>query len=251
MSPLASAWVLAAALAVLPNGIVMRHDVDPAEYVALAEQAGTSFVRLSAGCGTFIHPKWILTAAHVAESPRVGESVTVRGVEYPIIRRIIHPGYSLEGGVLKDIALLELAADVPGVEPALLYEATDEVGKDILFVGTGWAGTGDRGMADGAINRDRQLRAAQNRVDGTKPDYLRFTFDAPDSGAALPLEGISGPGDSGGPALWIDGGRIYILGVSSHQDGRGLSPEGVYGVFEYYTRVSEFRAWILEHVGDE
>ncbi|HBZ39023.1 MAG TPA: serine protease, partial [Balneola sp.] len=66
-----------------------------------------------------------------------------------------------------------------------------------------------------------------------------------DSEDALPLEGISGPGDSGGPALWFDGDQAYILGVSSHQNGRGMGkPEGVYDVYEFYTRVSEFTDWI-------
>ncbi len=108
-----------------------------------------------------------------------------------------------------------------GVGLARLYDRSDEVGKEIVFVGTGWAGTGDTGMADGAINKDRLLRAAQNRIDGIKPGYVRFTFDSPDSEHALPLEGISGPGDSGGPALWFDDDQTCILGVSSHQDGRG------------------------------
>lgn len=231
--------------------IVMRHDVDEAGYLRLAEEYGGSFVRLNVGCGTFIRSTWILTAAHVASSSRVGNSVTVDGVAYAIKRKIIHPGFGMENAVLKDIALIELEQPVVGVEPAVLYGGSDEVGKEIVFVGTGWAGTGDKGMADGAITKDRRLRAANNLIDGAKPDYLRFTFDEPGSDGALPLEGISGPGDSGGPALWGDGGQTFILGVSSHQDGRGREPEGVYGVYEYYTRVSEFHDWILQELGEK
>jgi len=229
----------------------MRHDVDEAKYLKLGEKYGGSAVRLNAGCGTFIRPNWIITAAHVATAPRFGDDVTVNGVKYVIKRKIIHPEFSMIRGIANDIALLELAEHVPEVEVARLYQKSDEVGKEIIFAGTGWAGTGDKGLADGSINKDRKLRAAQNLIDGSKIGYIRFTFDAPDSQNSLPLEGISGPGDSGGPALWFDGDQAYIMGVSSHQDGRGTGkPEGVYGVYEYYTRVSEFRDWVLDEMGD-
>ncbi|NKB90289.1 MAG: trypsin-like serine protease [Acidobacteria bacterium] len=231
----------------LPFGsIVMRHDVEDARYLELGARYSDSFVRLDAGCGTFIRSNWILTAAHVAQSERVGDSVSVDGIRYPIARKILHPGFSMSGGaIIHDIALIELSEPVPEIQPALLYSASDELGREIVFVGTGWAGTGVRGMANDAIIRDRRLRGAQNRVDGSKPGYLQFTFDAPESGNALPLEGISGPGDSGGPALWVHGdGRTYVLGVSSHQNRQGAKNEGMYGVVEYYARVSEYRDWI-------
>ncbi|MEP5613063.1 MAG: trypsin-like serine protease [Cyclobacteriaceae bacterium] len=233
-------------LSIISSDIIMRHDVDDAKYLELGAKYGGSAVRLNAGCGTFIRPNWIITAAHVASSRRIGDDVTVNGVKYVIQRKIIHPGFSMTRSVLNDIALLQLTENVPNVELAKLYQKTDEVGKEIIFAGTGWAGTGDKGMTDGAINKDRKLRAAQNLIDGSKTGYIRFTFDAPETENSLPLEGISGPGDSGGPALWFDGDQAYIMGVSSHQDGRGTGkPEGVYGVYEYYTRVSEFSDWVL------
>ncbi|MBO6622391.1 MAG: trypsin-like serine protease [Balneola sp.] len=226
--------------------IVMRHDVDESEYIALAEKYAGSSIRLNAGCGTFVLPNVILTAAHVAIVPQMGDDVTVDGVKYKISEIIIHPEYEDGRSLANDIAIIILEEGVPNIELAKLYYNNDEVGKEIIFAGTGWAGTGDKGMVEGSINKDRKMRAAQNRVDGIREDgFIRFTFDAPDSEDALPLEGISGPGDSGGPALWFDGDQAYILGVSSHQDGRGMGkPEGVYNVHEFYTRVSEFTDWI-------
>ena len=226
--------------------IVMRHDVDESEYIALAEKYAGSSIRLNAGCGTFVLPNVILTAAHVAIVPQMGDDVTVDGVKYKISEIIIHPEYEDGRSLANDIAIIILEEGVPNIELAKLYYNNDEVGKEIIFAGTGWAGTGDKGMVEGSINKDRKMRAAQNRVDGIREDgFIRFTFDAPDSEDALPLEGISGPGDSGGPALWFDDDQAYILGVSSHQDGRGMGkPEGVYNVYEFYTRVSEFTDWI-------
>jgi secreted trypsin-like serine protease len=226
--------------------IVMRHDVDDSEYIALAEKYAGSVLRLNAGCGTFILPNVILTAAHVASIPQIGNDVTVNGTKYDIKKIINHPEFNIQRSIANDIAIIILEEEVPGVELAKIYLSNDEVGKEIIFAGTGWAGTGDVGMVDGSINKDRKMRSAQNRVDGIRDDgFIRFTFDAPDSENALPLEGISGPGDSGGPALWFDEDQAYILGVSSHQNGRGMGkPEGVYNVYEFYTRISEFTDWI-------
>jgi trypsin len=234
--------------------IIRRHDVDDAKYLALGEKYGGAVVKLTVGNGTLIRPTWIISAAHVVSSDRVGNEVTIDGEVYKFKQKIIHPGFRTSGGsVGVDIALIELETPVKGHEMAKLYSKSDEVGKEIIFAGTGWAGTGVKGMAEGEINKDRKLRAAQNRIEGTRADgYISFTFDSPDSGKALPLEGISGPGDSGGPALLFENHEVYILGVSSHQDGKGMGrPEGRYGVDEFYARVSVYNDWLKEKMGEK
>ncbi len=231
-----------------PLNIIMRHDVREEAYFQLAEEKGATFIRLNAGCGTFISEEWIVTAAHVASVPQIGEDVKVKGRSYAIKQILIHPEYQDGRSIQHDIALIQLREKVEGQEYAQLYTQNDEVGKDIVFVGTGYAGTGDKGLA-GEVNKDRKLRAAQNRIEGTRQDgFIRFKFDAPDSPEALPLEGISGPGDSGGPALWFNGDQTYILGVSSHQDFNGNSAEGQYGALEFYTRISIYSDWIKETI---
>lgn len=249
MLRLALAIIILSAAA--PGPIVMRHDVDNAEYLELGRKYGATVSRFSGGCGTLIRPTWAVTAAHVADASYFEDFMDIAGKRYTIKRKVIHPGFALTAGVPNDIALIELTEPVEGITPARLFKDSTEVGKEIVFAGTGWAGSGDVGMVDEHIIKDRQLRGAQNRVDGIRGNYLRFTFDAPDSGNALPLEGISGPGDSGGPALWFSEGQPYILGVSSHQGSvqRG-APQGVYGVEEFYTRISDYQDWILETIGE-
>ncbi len=70
---------------------------------------------------------------------------------------------------------------------------------------------------------------------------LSLFFDNP--GNATALEGISGGGDSGGPAFITTDSQLYVAGVSSFQRGDGHQ-EGTYGVREYYARVSSNVEWI-------
>jgi len=71
-------------------------------------------------------------------------------------------------------------------------------------------------------------------------------FDSTESENTTELEGVSGPGDSGGPAfIDLDDVR-YIVGVSSNQQDNGK--EGVYGVTEYYARISFYKKWIEKNI---
>jgi hypothetical protein len=86
---------------------------------------------------------------------------------------------------------------------------------------------------------------AQNRIGSAQGGWLFWRFDEPASGRALQLEGISGPGDSGGPALVVTRRGLRIIGVGSSQQ-TGGGPEGKYGVLEGYVRVSQFIPWIRQ-----
>jgi hypothetical protein len=113
----------------------------------------------------------------------------------------------------------------------------DELGQVVTFVGRGDTGTG----LTGPTTQDHKLRAATNIIERVEGSTLVFRFDAPADENVTPLEGISGPGDSGGPALieTADGPRVAGLSVAS--SGR---PKGRYGALEFYSRVSPELAWI-------
>ncbi len=77
---------------------------------------------------------------------------------------------------------------------------------------------------------------------------LVFRFDAPGDENVTPLEGISGPGDSGGPAFLETADGLRLAGLSVASSGR---PKGRYGVWEFYTRVSPQVQWVWDTTSTE
>ena len=229
------------ALVATPAGAIMRrHDRTAADLGRLVPADHPVVVVGGLANGTLIGPQWVLTAAHVADaiSPFV-KTVTIGGAEVPFDSIRYHPGAFRDRETRVDMALLRLARPVTGVRPARLYDRDDEKGQVVLFVGTGNTGDGRGGVERGSAG---PWRAARNRVSDVSPRVIRFVFDAPP--AAESMEGISGPGDSGGPALITRDGIAWIAGVSSTNDQPGGQPICTYGTIETYARVSTQRAWI-------
>ncbi|MEM9137836.1 MAG: trypsin-like serine protease, partial [Cyanobacteria bacterium P01_F01_bin.42] len=152
-----------------------------------------------------------------------------------------------------DIALLKLSGEVDHVSPIALYTGSNEVGKTVTLLGWGDYGTGDRGIAREQAINDGLFRQATNQIIRAEGNQLFFDFDPPESGASLPLEGVNGPGDSGGPALVESNEGYEIIGISSggyYPKGvKHDSQEGRYGWREYYVRVSAMMEWIQEVIG--
>ena len=234
------------------ESIVRRHDRDEAAYVALGNPYGDVVGDLGGRVAcTLIDPRWALGAAHTIEdyfSPGRLPVVSFGGREYQIDKVIIHPR-RVRGAVdsSTDLVLLRLSEPVSGVTPVSLYERDDEMGQVITMVGRGHTGTGLDRVCDTGIGDRGVLQGAQNRVEASFEGSLIFTFDVPPDG--LDLEGISGGGDSGCPALLEQDGTLYILGVGAFNTGSAEDSTACgYGTIDAFARVSVHRPWILETI---
>ena len=127
------------------------------------------------------------------------------------------------------------------VKPAKLYRQTNEEKQDIWFIGSGGTGNGSVGQVVSYKENNGKLRKAQNRIERVSESEIFFTFDK--GNGALPLEGVSGNADSGGPAYQLIGKDYYLFGISSRADSL-FKDVGEYGVKEVYSRVSYHGAWI-------
>jgi secreted trypsin-like serine protease len=240
--------------------IIRRDDVNDARYLALGEKYRGALVALAipaqkdgapmlySGMAALVGKEWIITAAHALSAllkPGTNEIigrdhfVFLRGRGYRIARIYLHPDWKAEDSA-NDIALIRLDHEVNEPAPVCIYKKSDEAGKVVTLVGQGLPGTGTHGpgKADGA------LRAATVRVDTANGKELTWIFRKPADPLVTPMEGISGPGDSGGPALIEENRQLCIVGVSSQQAFDADIGEGRYGAKETYTRISEFSDWI-------
>jgi hypothetical protein len=141
-----------------------------------------------------------------------------------------------------DLALVHVTPPIQDPHVAVPYRWNDELGKTVTIVGAGASGNG----LDGWRSEDGLMRAATNVIDDTRPGWLIFTFDAPPAGTDL--EGVSGPGDSGGPAFVDRDGKRYLVGVSSTNHTGDAAGPCRYKSREYYARVSTSLDWITSTI---
>ena len=257
------------------GAVVIRADVDDAKY-RVPTSAFPALVDMPGeGHGVLIAPQWVVTAAHAAPMQMQGmeSEVSIGGVARRVKRVVTYPGYkklpsqlideALGSGDLSkvstflassnDIALIELASPVTDVAPVPLYRGNKEVGMTVLLLGKGATGNGTEGQDAHSPHRT-VLRRAFNVVVGADTRYVWYRFDAPPVG--LPLEGITGSGDSGGPLLIGEGNSTRLVGLASwskypagHPFWRRWAPgrpfvEGLYGEIVYAVRISSYIPWI-------
>ena len=264
-------WVASSAV----GAVVIRADVDDAKYRAQPSAFPALVDMPGEGQGVLIAPQWVVTAAHAAPMPMQGmeDDVSIGGVAHRIKRVITHPGYrkvpdqlikeALASGDLSkvhaflgssdDIALIELASPVTDVAPVPLYRGNQEVGLTAELVGKGATGNGVQGQ-DSRSPQRTVLRHAFNVIVGDDARYVWYRFDAPP--AAVPLEGITGSGDSGGPLFIGNGSARQLVGLASwsryppdHPFLKHWAPdrpfvEGLYGEIVYAVRVSRYIPWM-------
>lgn len=237
--------------------IVIRHDRADTAYQAVESDFPQIFylhIRYDnkVCMANLIDAHWALTAAHCTEQTPLGATiaahenfkVSIAGIDNTVSALVIHPDYQT-GKLLvgTDLALLYLDSAVEHVSPLQLNNQDDEQSAIMELLGWGFSGLGTMGRQ----GNDGRFRHAQNQVEDAA-QWLRFRFDDPrePNTLALELEGVPGLGDSGGPALWSQGGNWLLSGVAVGE----LEPvnpgdaQGRYGAIEIYERISLHYLWI-------
>ena len=224
------------------SSVVMRHDVDPQEYLLDAIDYQSTF-HIDGCTAALIESRWVLTAAHCTGSRyHKGHLVTIGDEQIPVESVHNHPEFSEEQNDYHDIALIRLQEPVFGTIPTPLYEGDDELEQLVKLTGFGNTGNGNTGVNEHCF--PCQLRGADNRIVEANDFYLRIQFDDPSSIDSLPLEGVSGSGDSGAPLYIETSSGRFVAGVSSFGGNR-------YGDSDHFTRVSKELGWLTEVMGDD
>jgi len=155
---------------------------------------------------------------------------------------------------MHDIGLLELQDPVSDAAPVPYYTGSAEAGQVAELFGDGATGTDITAIPDKAPHRG-QWRRAQNRITKADGPWIRYVFDC--NSDALPLEGVIGFGDSGGPVVISVNGIWTLAGLAHGLDGTfkealavraGAFKQGLCGQTFASARVSFFAHWIAETV---
>ena len=246
------------------SAIVIRDDVDDSKYRVPSSEFPALVDMPGEGHGVLLAAQWVITAAHAITWQSEIKRVVLNGTSRDVERLVIHSGYKKPSQELinqalatgdatlvmvllassDDIALVKLTHPVTDVAPVTLYKDSDELGQIVKIIGKGATGTGATGHDPKGPNRT-ELRRAFNQITSAHDRWVCYVFDKPPS--ALPLEGMSGNGDSGGPALIQVKGEWLLAGLTSWKVVQGNAAAvrpGLYGQTSCNVRLSHYVEWI-------
>jgi hypothetical protein len=246
------------------SAVVIRDDVDDSKYRIQASEFPALVDVPGEGHGVLIAPQWVITAAHAITWQSEIKQVVINGKPRDVERLVIHSGYEkppedlihqamasgeailllVQQASSDDIALIKLTQPVTDVAPVAIYKGSDEPGQIVEIVGKGATGTGATGHDRNDPHRT-ELRRAFNKITSAHDRWFCYVFDAPPS--ALPLEGKTGSGDSGGPVLIQVDDQWLLAGLASWGVVEGnvmTSRSGLYGQTTCNVRLSHYDEWI-------
>lgn len=246
------------------SAIVIRDDLDDSQYRVPASELPALVDMPGEGHGVLIAPQWVVTAAHAVTWQTEIKEVLINGVSRDVERLVVHPAYVKPPQALidqvmatgdatllrvllassDDIALLKLKQPVTDVAPVVLYKGDDELGQIAKIVGKGATGNGATGYGAHDAHRT-ELRRAFNKITSADGRWFCYVFDPAPS--ALPLEGMTGNGDSGGAVLIQVKDQWLLAGLPSWATAQGdvrTLRMGLYGQSGCNVRISHYIGWI-------
>jgi hypothetical protein len=205
--------------------------------------------------GSLIHPRWILTASHCVAGTKAEDLEVVLGTNdldsssgfqrIAVAEIIMAPRYN-DFNLDSDFALLRLAEPAdPDLTPIQLIDDVALAAPGIEAVLTGWGDltNGERDYPN--LLQEVELPLVDLAIVNATPAYAG-TLTENMLPAGLEEGGKDACyGDSGGPLVvpspvgigWAQAGIVSF--------GTGCAEPGAYGI---YSRVSQFRSWILGHI---
>jgi len=246
------------------SAIVIRDDLDDSQYRVPESELPALVDIPGEGHGVLIAPQWVVTAAHAVTWQTEIKEVQINGVSRNVERLVVHPAYVKPPQALidqvmatgdatllrvllassDDIALLKLKQPVTDVAPVALYKGDGELGQVAKIVGKGATGNGATGYGAHDAHRT-ELRRAFNKITSAHGRWFCYVFDPVPS--ALPQEGMTGNGDSGGAVLIQVKTQWLLAGLPSWATAQGdvrTLRMGLYGQSSCNVRISHYIGWI-------